>query len=294
MAARGSADHPDPRRAPLGRVTSSSVFAGRYLTASHRPLPHFIILGTQRGGTTSLYRWLASHPDVAPAMKKEVHYFDGHYGKGIRWYRAHFPLAHRGRISGESCPYLLFHPLAPARVATDLPATARFIVLLREPAQRAISQYWHWRQQGRWETETLERALELEPARLATQTERFLRGERSLEHIAYSYVARGEYAGQLRRWFDAVGRERILVLESEKLYTDPSTSERARAWLGLAPHQQPFPVSNAARRLEEASPELLDRLQNHFEPYNQELFELLGHELWTDLPDGRTVDPSTP
>jgi Sulfotransferase domain len=293
MAAGGSADHSGSPRTPVQRLTAASAFAGRYMTAGARPLPHFIILGTQRGGTTSLYRWLATHPDVAPALKKEVHFFDGHYDKGIRWYRAHFPLAHRGRISGESCPYLLFHPLAPSRVARDLPPSARFIVLLREPAERAISQYWHWRQQGRWETESLERAIELEPERLTPQAERFLRGERSVEHIAFSYVARGEYAGQLRGWFDAVGRDRILVLESEKLYTDPATSERARDWLGLSPHQQPFPVSNAARRLEEASPELMAGLRAHFEPHNRELFELLGHELWTDLPAGNAVDPAT-
>jgi len=269
----------------MQRLAVSSAFAGRYLSAGYRPLPHFIILGTQRGGTTSLYRWLSTHPDVTPALKKEVHYFDGHYDKGMRWYRAHFPLGHRGRISGESCPYLLFHPLAPGRVAGDLPVTARFIVLLREPAERAISQYWHWRQQGRWETESLERAIELEPERLAPHAERFLRGERSVDHIAYSYVARGEYAGQLRRWFDAVGRERILVLESEKLSTDPSASVRVLDWLGLEPHREPFPVSNAARRLEEASPELVTRLRDHFEPHNRELFGLLGHELWTDLPE---------
>ena len=87
----------------------------------------------------------------------------------MRWYRAHFPFRRQGRICGESCPYLLVHPLAPARVAKDLPETTRFIVLLREPAQRAISQYWLWQQRKQWETETLERAIALEPERLASQ-----------------------------------------------------------------------------------------------------------------------------
>ncbi len=293
MAEPASPAHPGSHPAPVRRVASASAFAGRYLTASYRPLPHFVILGAQRGGTTSLYRWLSSHPDVAPALKKEVHFFDGHYDKGIRWYRAHFALGHRGRISGESCPYLLFHPLAPGRVARDLPATARFVVLLREPAERAISQYWHWRQQGRWETESLERAIELEDERLAPQTERFLRGERSVEHIAFSYVARGEYAGQLRRWFDAVGQERILVLESEQLAADPAVPDQVLDWLGLPPHHQPYPASNAARRLEPTSPELLGRLRDHFRPHNQALFELLGRELWTDLPGVPSADRTT-
>jgi hypothetical protein len=261
MTAGGSVEYPGLRRSPVRRLAAATTFAGRYLSADWRPLPHFVILGTQRGGTTSLYRWLATHPDVAPALKKEVHYFDGHYDKGQRWYRAHFPLRHPGRISGESCPYLLFHPLAAGRAARDLPAETRFVVLLREPAERAVSQYWHWRQQGRYETESLERA------------------------IAFSYVARGEYAGQLRRWFDAVGRDRILVLESERLSTDRSASAEVLAFLGLSPHGQPYPVANAAQRLEETDPALMDRLRTHFEPHNQELFELLGHDLWSDRPD---------
>jgi hypothetical protein len=263
------------------RLQTRLVAGGRMLTADLRSLPDFVILGTQRGGTTSLYRWLASHPDVAPALKKEVHYFDGNYDKGLRWYRAHFPFRWDDRITGESCPYLLFHPLAPARVAKDLPASTKFIVLLREPSERAISQYWLWRQRGQWETESLERAIELEPERLAFEYERVMRGEQSTKHIAFSYVARGEYASQLRRWFDAVGRDRILVLESERLYTDPATTQSALDWLGLAPHRLPFPAANGAARLDEVNPELMGRLREHFAPHNRELFELLGHPLWT-------------
>ncbi len=276
-----------PPRRPLSRRVSqrarrSLTFAGRYSTADLRSLPDFVILGTQRGGTTSLYRWLMSHPGVAPGLKKEVHYFDDYYHHGMRWYRAHFPFKRSGRITGESCPYMLFHPLAPARAARDLPPDTRFIVLLREPAQRAISQYWLWRQRHLWETEPLERALELEGVRLAAENERVLRGERSPEHMAFSYVARGEYAPQLRRWFEAVGRDRILVLESEKLYVDPAEPRRVLDWLDLPPHHLPYPVANSAKRWDKESERLLIELEAHFEPHNRELFELLGYEMWTD------------
>jgi hypothetical protein len=285
MGIRDTERHLPPFGAVTRRLKSSSGFAGRYLTADFRPLPDFVILGTQRGGTTSLYRWLTAHPDVEPGMRKEVHYFDDRYHHGLRWYRAHFPIKRNGRITGESCPYMLFHPLAPARAAKDLPTSTRFIVLLREPAQRAISQYWLWRQRGLWETESLERAIELEPERLAVANERVLRGERSIEHMAFSYVARGEYAPQLRRWFEAVGRDRVLVLESEQLYADPASSDQVLTWLGLAPHRQPYPADNAADRLDPESQKLLGQLREHFEPHNHELFELLGYELWSDTAD---------
>ena len=54
-------------------------------------LPSFLIIGAQRSGTTSLYRWLTARQDVAPALKKEVHYFDNNYDRSLRWYRSHFP-----------------------------------------------------------------------------------------------------------------------------------------------------------------------------------------------------------
>ncbi len=267
-----------------------SVFASHYLTADLRQLPDFVILGTQRGSTTSLYRWLSSHPDVAPALKKEVHYFDDHYQHGFRWYRAHFPLRRRGRTTGEASPYMLFHPLAPKRAAAALPASTKFIVLLREPVDRAVSHYWYWQKLGLYETETFARAIELEPARMAAVEEQVLRGERSVDHVAYSYLSRGVYEPQLRRWFDAVGRDRILVLESEQLNTDPHCSEQVLDWIGLRRWDEPFPLVNGAERTEGEDPELLRRLHEYFEPHNQALFELLGSPLWgadADVPGPR-------
>ncbi len=250
-------------------------------TAHLRVLPNFVILGTARGGTTSLFNWLGSHPDVTPSLKKETHYFDRHYAKGLRWYRSHFPLAGFHGITGEATPYLLFHPLAPQRVAKDLPSSTRFIVLLRNPVHRALSHYWWGRDKGR-ETESFERAVHLEPERLAGATELVLRGEPSENHRMYSYLARGKYAGQLRSWFSAVGRERILIVESESLYGNPTERGRVLDWLDLHPHDQEYPVANRADRSEETSPEFLAYLSDYFATDNQDLFELLGYELWVD------------
>jgi hypothetical protein len=275
-----------PRHPPAqdwrGQTPFSTAKLWRFATADLRVLPDFVILGTQRGGTTSLYQWLSLHPDMAPALKKEVHYFDVHYARGLRWYRSHFPLRGSGKLTGEASPYMLFHPLAPARAARDLPASTRFIVLLREPVQRTVSGYWYSARRKRFERETFERAIALESERLQTGTERVLRGERSVEHSGYSYVARSEYVGQVQAWFDAVGRERILVVESEQMFARPEVSNGIVEWLGLPAHVQDFPVTNQSQRLGTESPELLAQLHEHFAPYNQKLFDLLGTELWTD------------
>ncbi len=250
-------------------------------TADLRVLPNFVIIGTARGGTTSLFNWLSLHPGVIPSLKQEVHYFDLHYAKGLRWYRSHFPLAGFDGITGEATPYLLFHPLAPERVARDLPSDTRFIVLLRNPVQRALSQYWWARDKG-LETESFERAIQLEAERLAGSTELVVQGDWSESHRVYSYLARGKYAGQLRSWFSAVGRERLLILESESLYANPTERGRVLDWLALHPQDQEYPVANRADRSEETSPEVLAYLERYFAADNRDLFELLGYELWAD------------
>ena len=99
------------------------------------------------------------------ATGKELQFFSLHFGRGTRWYRAHFPPAAAGRRSFEASPYYLFHPSVPARVAATLPQ-ARFVALLRDPVERAYSHYLHTRAYG-VEPLGFAEALAAEPGRLA-------------------------------------------------------------------------------------------------------------------------------
>src|SRR3954447_18625468 len=104
-------------------------------TARWRMVPDFLIIGAQRAGTTSLFHYLQRHPSVMQSSIKEVHYFDGSYNRGRRWYLSHFPLRRAtsgGRITGEATPYYLFHPTVPTRVAVDFP-DVKLIAILRDP-----------------------------------------------------------------------------------------------------------------------------------------------------------------
>ena len=267
------------RRTRLARARTASQHRWRQATAAFRALPDVVILGTQRGGTTSLFDWLATHPRVAPSTTKEVHYFDRYYDNGERWYRAHFPLKRSGRLAIEATPFLLFSPLAPGRVAADLPPSTRFIVLLRDPVQRAISQYWH-SCRVHAEDEPLAVALAREEQRLAGQLEVVMAGGESFAFRNFSYKARGHYAEQLRRWFDVIERDRFLVMESEELWGDPRAPARVLAWLGLSPRDEPFPATNDAPRARPEEEPVVQELRRYFAPYNEDLFALLGRRLW--------------
>ena len=273
-----------PRRAALEarRAKKATERAWRFATADLRSLPGLVVVGAQRSGTTSLHSWLTSHPQVARRVAKEVHYFDGAYDRGERWYRARFSVASRGLTQIESSPYMLFHPLAPGRAGHDLPSTTRFVALLREPADRALSHYQLQRRKGR-ETETFARAIELEESRLAGADAVVARGERSRAHRLFSYRSRGLYAEQLTRWFAAVGRERILVMESERLFTDPDAPGELLRWLGLSPMAAPFPALNATGAPAAEDAAVRDELRGSFTAPNEALFDLLGRELWTGV-----------
>src|SRR6266508_83824 len=125
------------------RLTNTSVVraGGRLLaraTSGARMLPGFLVIGTKRGGSTSLYEYLIRHPDVAGCLlTKGSHYFDVNFGRGWSWFRAAFPLAGgRRTIAGEASPYYMFHQLAPQRIAAALPEV-RLIAVLRDPVERA-------------------------------------------------------------------------------------------------------------------------------------------------------------
>ena len=100
-----------------------------------------MIIGAQRGGTTSMRKWLGAHPGERVFQVGEVHYFDNYYDRGECWYREQFPTSLRRQRRVESSPYMLFHPAGADQGGKDLPAETRFVVLLREPADRALSHY---------------------------------------------------------------------------------------------------------------------------------------------------------
>ena len=176
-------------------------------------LPDFLGIGVQKGGTTSLQRLLEQHPGAFLPPAKELHYFSLHYNQGEAWYRQQFAGAAPGQRCGEITPYYVFHPDAPQRISALLPK-AKLVVLLRDPVERTLSQYFHSVRLG-LEPLALEQALAAEEQRLAA-------GDgRHRSHQEHSYLARSRYEQQLPLWEALFAPEQLLVLRSEDLFVDP-------------------------------------------------------------------------
>ena len=265
----------------------------RQLTSRLRMLPGYILFGSMRSGTSSLYHNLSDHPNVLPALRKQVRYFDAHHARGLNWYRAHFPTLRAARnaershgrpvITGEASPEYIFHPLAPDRIARALPQV-RLIALLRDPVDRAWSHYHHSVRNG-LEPLSFEDALEAESQRLGGEQQRAVAGGTPQCHECHQhgYLTQGAYADFLPRWFEHFAREQVLILRSEDLFDDPAGSMgRVCDFLGLPDWGAPDWAALNAGSQRPMEPALRERLLEHFRPHNERLAELLGRGMGWD------------
>ena len=179
-------------------------------------LPEFLGVGTQKGGTTYLYELLKRHPQVFLAEPKEQHFFSLHWQRGVDWYRKQFASAAESQICGEITPYYLFHPEAPERIQSLLP-NVKLIVLLRDPVERALSQYFHSRRLGLDHLD-LEEAFAAEAGRLHNSAEVLQQGLSHISHQQHSYLSRSRYEEQLQRFEAYFATDQILILKSEDLF----------------------------------------------------------------------------
>lgn len=262
----------------------------RSATASTRLLPDFLIIGAMKCGTSSLFRYLEAHPNVAVSRPKEVHYFDDHYDRGLGWYRTHFPsrFSKAGREAircGEASPYYLFCEGTPDRVKSDL-SDVRLIVMLRDPIKRAYSHYHHVKGNGH-EARPFAEAVEAEIAHIESGGATPLHPTHPPEHAArrLQFLARGVYHDQLVRWFDRFDRSRFLVLRSEDMFADtPAVYAQTLRFLDLPECDSvEFARRNPGSYTDPIDPDTRQRLRVFYEPHNRRLADLLGREMhWDD------------
>jgi Sulfotransferase domain len=236
------------------------------------PLPDFVVIGTQKGGTSYFYRLLTEHPLVREAAAKELHFFDNKFSEGVGWYRRCFSKGKRvdghTTITGEASPSYLFDPRVPERMARIVPE-ARLIALLRNPLDRAYSHYQMEVRRGK-EARSFEEATQEEMSSAED--------EGNSADVRYAYLRRGLYAEQLKRFSFFANRERLLVLKSENLFTGRlEVLERVLRFLRLAPFVSTLAPSPAGKATyEPMDPHTRRRLEGFFAPHNERLYELLS------------------
>ena len=212
---------------------------------SRNPKPHFLGIGTQKGGTTTLYRILKQHQDIFLPDNKEIHYFTKFFQNGDNWYINHFREAPPGKLRGEITPYYLFHEAVPQRIY-EFNNKMKLIVLLRDPVERALSQYFHSVRLG-LEDLPLEEALSSEEERLAnSQSIISIPGKNHISHQEHSYVSRSRYDIQIKRYMNYFENKNLLILKSEDFFKDHYLSLKLISkFLGINSFQEGIQIPKA-------------------------------------------------
>jgi hypothetical protein len=202
-------------------------------------LPDFLVIGVPKAGTTALHAALNRHPDLFMSPVKEPKFFltDGppptRGGPGdAQTYREHiwrpadyealFDGARDGCLRGESTPFYL-HDAAAQRRIKDLVPDARMIAVLRDPVERAHSNWAHLWSAGLEPIGDPVAACAAEPERIAAGWAVFWR-----------YIELGRYGEQLRRLYELFPRDQVLVLHYRQLqYAAAATLDRICEFLGV-------------------------------------------------------------
>jgi len=244
-----------------------------------RARPDFLIIGTQKAGTTSLFNYLATHPEISPAAKKEIHFFNIYQNRGFAWYLTHFPYRHKNgkRLCFEATPDYFHAPGAPELIRKKL-GQPKLIVVLREPAARAYSAWKMWHTYSSKPTKQDHRSFTNAIRDELADPERAARED-------HRYVEIGHYADHLARYQNEFDTHNMLVLDYDELtrsfegfmnsicdFLDVERFEPEQFnQLGSKRYWTGSPMQQSHQDVE-----TLELLQEYYKPHNQRLWELLG------------------
>ena len=265
------------------------------ITSKFHVLPDFYIIGGQKCGTTSLFMYLSEHNLIHSAVAKDIRFFDKYFEKGIDWYRVYFPqsiqkcfvknIMKENFLTCDATERYLDHPHAPKRIQKCTP-NAKFIILLRNPIDRAYSHYTMINNRGGGNSPfgdklSFEEAIEKEEERIEGQLEKMLTDPNYYSDIYFrhSYLQRGIYVDKLERWFSVFPKEQFLIIQSEEFFKHTSKMyKEVLEFLDLSNWEPNEYVQYKKREYKQPkmNPETRKKLVEYFKPHNERLYEFLG------------------
>ena len=262
----------------------------RMATSCLREFPDFVIIGSAKCGTTSLYDFIVKHPNVKPAVTKEIMYFTSWYDHGTRWYRSNFPTniskyysykkTGQRVLTGEATPrYLIYNTTAP-RMKKIMP-DVKLIVILRNPVDRAYSDYHHRKKGTILHNFIQEMSFEeyIKMEELANSIY-----DVPLHLTYYRVLKTSVYIDHIQNWFKYYDRKQFLFLRTEDFYKNPQqTLDRVFDFLGLPPFKANnltnLNVGNYKKKMNEGTRK---HLIEYYKPHNERLYKLLQHDFEWD------------
>lgn len=244
----------------------------------------FLVIGTQKSGTTALDKYLRLHPGIGMPEEKETHFFDKHI-KGIerkmihRVYHNHFNLIDLGtKVVGEITPGYMYIPEVCERVYNYNP-DLKLIAILRNPIDRAYS-HWGMQVERGIETMSFDECILDEPKRLSEMIPKHRK--------KYAYLSRGFYATQLNRYFKLFNKDQFHIIKYDDFLSEQkNTLDQLFRFLNVDPESYNFEEIkiHQTNYKESISDSAKMKLKEIFSSEIKELEEMLGWNCqnWLDI-----------
>ncbi|MEL6554335.1 MAG: sulfotransferase domain-containing protein [Cyanobacteria bacterium J06621_11] len=271
--------------------------------SAQRLRPSFVVIGAEKCGTTSLYQYLAAHPQMLASVEKEIDFFDMEYHRGLAWYLSHFPgvpaesgtaesspaksrpsqlLEKSQWLTGETSANYLYSDVAPARLFEQFPQI-QLVVILRHPVDRTISRYNMMVRNGvekrSFEAVIADEMQLIEQAQACSLPD----SQTGEKEIPWSVLNRCRHIGNslyyyhLQRWLKHFTLDQLLVLRSEDLFTEPEqTLNSLCQTLGMLPSSAKAYQKHNAGQYDSVSKLQRQRLFDFYKPHISKLETLLS------------------
>lgn len=278
-------------------------------------LPNLLIPGAAKSGTTSLYHYLAAHPQCGMSQPKETYFFTkGFDPDQLDRYASYFSHIHPGTpIAGDGSPTYLSVPAAAERIRDVLGEEIKLIFLLRDPVERAISAYCHVQKRSadrrhirevlippsddlgealEWEDQTIRRAGQLGLVDASAYTARH-----DDANWNFRYLRNSCYLTDLRRFRNLFSRSRMLIVPTEQLRESPvSVFRRVATFLDIDPDVVPENLSrryNTTQLAPQGTASRIVRALAHRLPIGHRWRQTILHAITPEKPDLSDQDRQT-
>lgn len=185
--------------------------------------PNFIVIGTMKAATTSLYTYIKQHPDIFMTKVKEPMFFNNFQQENnynilgskskksttLEEYLAMFKDAKNEKAIGEASPAYIYNENAPYLIKEHLP-DVKIIAILRQPTDRAYSNFLHTKRADRENVNSFGQAIKIEKERISDNWSPL-----------YHYIQKGFYSVQLKRYYNLFPKENIKVYLFEDVVKNP-------------------------------------------------------------------------
>ena len=259
--------------------------------------PRIMIIGFGKTGTRALFELLKLRPDIR-GPKVEKRFFSDHYEKGLRSYLYSLPEASQDGWVIEKSPDYIIDDYVPFRISTSAsvlkikPETLKFIVVLRDPIDRAMSEYLEWKVARKGKLPPFHSMVMLKNGSLNNNQ---------------PFIRASNYTRYIKRWFEYFDKNQTCFVDGDRFSKDPYLEAHIlEQCLGIKPYfaknnfiynskrgfycftssQQQLLCMNRSkgRKHPVIPPVVFEKLQKHYFPVYNEIFDLTGRQMqWHSL-----------